>query len=283
MNGQNNGKTEITKPNISLIGQSKEGVKIWNHPVVEGISYTATIHLNKKATDFYAQDLTLENQFNYWGAHDGSSGAGRAVAFWDQGNRSVLKNVNYELAGYLLLFQRQCRLSRLFRELRPGGCGWTGFAETATSGLRNVISSFVTEQVTISQLLAQKILRHGTCFNNCTIRPETDKPRSWKALTSLAHSWYHSPACTFLNTKTYNLATTLTAARVNAGKVVRFHEYNSVDDSDTQIPLETRLTCRLLTCLAPMTALTAAEAWLQHPQRDGWKRCLRTAGTLQAD
>lgn len=89
MNGQNNGKTEITKPNISLIGQSKEGVKIWNHPVVEGISYTATIHLNKNTNDFYAQDLTLENQFNYWGALGGSSGAGRAVAFWDRGNRSI--------------------------------------------------------------------------------------------------------------------------------------------------------------------------------------------------
>lgn len=89
MNGQNNGKTEITKPNISLIGQSKEGVKIWNHPVVEGISYTATIHLHKNTNDFYAQDLTLENQFNYWGALGGSSGAGRAVAFWDRGNRSI--------------------------------------------------------------------------------------------------------------------------------------------------------------------------------------------------
>ena len=88
MNGKNNHMTEIRKSNISLIGQSKEGVKIWNHPVVEGISYTATIHLNN-TNDFYAQDLTLENQFNYWGAHGGSSGAGRAVAFWDRGNRSI--------------------------------------------------------------------------------------------------------------------------------------------------------------------------------------------------
>ena len=89
MNGQNNHMTDIIKSNISLIGQSKEGVKIWNHPVVEGISYTATIHLHKNTNDFYAQDLTLENQFNYWGALGGSSGAGRAVAFWDRGNRSI--------------------------------------------------------------------------------------------------------------------------------------------------------------------------------------------------
>lgn len=93
MNGQNNHMTEIRKSNISLIGQSKEGVKIWNHPVVEGISYTATIQLNENTNDFYAQDLTLENQFKYWGALGGSSGAGSAVAFWDRGNRSILKNV----------------------------------------------------------------------------------------------------------------------------------------------------------------------------------------------
>lgn len=48
---------------------------------------------------------------------------------------------------------------------------------------------------------------------------------------------------------------------MTAGKVVRFHEYNSVDDSDTQIPLETRS----LAACSPATGsddciLTAAEA-----------------------
>lgn len=48
---------------------------------------------------------------------------------------------------------------------------------------------------------------------------------------------------------------------MTAGKVVRFHEYNSVDGSDTQIPLETR---SLAACSpAPGSddcILTAAEA-----------------------
>ena len=100
MNGQNNGMTEIVKSNISLIGQSKEGVRIWNHPIVEGIGYTATINLpkleGKTIEDFYVQDLTLENKFDYWGSmsEQDASGAGRAVAFWDRGNRTVMKNVS---------------------------------------------------------------------------------------------------------------------------------------------------------------------------------------------
>ena len=263
MDGKNNGKTEITKPNISLIGQSKEGVKIWNHPVVEGISYTATIQLNKKATDFYAQDLTLENQFNYWGAHDGSSGAGRAVAFWDQGNRSVLKNValmswqdtyyssnaNADYRGYF----ENCDLAGVVDWICGNGDIWF---EKCNLIVRDRTGNNIAAPST------EDTQAWGYVFNNCTIRPETDKPTQLKGNDwTLARPWDHSPACTFLNTKMYTQPRSYGWNRMNAGKVVRFHEYNSVDDSDTQIPLETR---SLAACSpAPGSddcILTAAEA-----------------------
>lgn len=263
MDGKNNGKTEITKPNISLIGQSKEGVKIWNHPVVEGISYTATIHLNKKATDFYAQDLTLENQFNYWGAHDGSSGAGRAVAFWDQGNRSVLKNValmswqdtyyssnaNADYRGYF----ENCDLAGVVDWICGNGDIWF---EKCNLIVRDRTGNNIAAPST------EDTQAWGYVFNNCIIRPETDQPTQLKGNDwTLARPWDHSPACTFLNTKMYTLPRSYGWNRMNAGKVVRFHEYNSVDDSDTQIPLETR---SLAACSpAPSSddcILTAAEA-----------------------
>ena len=263
MDGKNNGKTEITKPNISLIGQSKEGVKIWNHPVVEGISYTATIQLNKKATDFYAQDLTLENQFNYWGAHGGSSGAGRAVAFWDQGNRSVLKNVtlmswqdtyyssnaNADYRGYF----ENCDLAGVVDWICGNGDIWF---EKCNLIVRDRTGNNIAAPST------EDTQAWGYVFNNCTIRPETDKPTQLKGNDwTLARPWDNSPACTFLNTKMYTQPRTYGWNRMNAGKVVRFHEYNSVDDSDTQIPLETR---SLAACSpAPGSddcILTAAEA-----------------------
>lgn len=263
MNGQNNGMTEITKPNISLIGQSKECVKIWNHPVVEGISYTATIHLNKKANDFYAQDLTLENQFNYWGAHGGSSGAGRAVAFCDQGNRSVLKNValmswqdtyvssnaNADYRGYF----ENCDLAGVVDWICGNGDIWF---EKCNLILRDRTGNNIAAPSTeVGQAW-------GYVFNNCIIRPETDQPTQLKGNDwTLARPWEHSPACTYLNTKMYTLPRSYGWNRMTAGKVVRFYEYNSVDGSDTQIPLETR---SLAACSpAPGSddcILTAAEA-----------------------
>ena len=261
MNGKNNGKTEIKKSNISLIGQSKEGVKIWNHPVVEGISYTATIHLNKNTNDFYAQDLTLENQFNYWGAL--GSGAGRAVAFCDQGNRSVLKNV--ALKSYQDTYY-SCNSSPDYRGYFEN-CDLWGVVDwiCGNGDIWFEKCNLIVRDRTGNNIVAsgtEKNQAWGYVFNNCTIRPETDKPTQLKGNDwTLARPWEHSPACTFLNTKMYTQPRSYGWNRMNAGKVVRFHEYNSVDASDTPIPLETR---SLAACSpAPGSddcILTAAEA-----------------------
>ena len=263
MNGQNYPMTKINKSNISLIGQSKEGVKIWNKPIVEGISYTATLHLDKKATDFYAQDLTLENRFNYWGVLGGSSGAGRAVAFCDQGNRSVLKNV--ALMSWQDTYY-SCNSSADYRGYFEN-CDLAGVVDWICG---NGDIWFEKCNIIVRDRTGNNIAAPGTevgqawgyVFNNCTIRPETDKPTQLKGNDwTLARPWDHSPACTFLNTKMYTQPRTYGWNRMNAGKVVRFHEYNSVDDSDTQIPLETR---SLAACSpAPGSddcILTAAEA-----------------------
>lgn len=241
MNGKNNGKTEIRKSNISLIGQSKEGVKIWNHPVVEGISYTATIQLNN-TNDFYAQDLTLENQFNYWGAHGGSSGAGRAVAFWDRGNRSILKNValmswqdtyysdnsSPDYRGYF----ENCDLAGVVDWICGNGDIWF---EKCNLIVRDRTGNNIAAPNT------EAGQAWGYVFNNCTIRPETDKPTQLKGNDwTLARPWNNSPACTFLNTKMYTQPRTYGWNRMTSGLVVRFHEYNSLDDSNTPIPLGTR-------------------------------------------
>ena len=241
MNGQNNGMTEIRKSNISLIGQSKEGVKIWNHPVVEGISYTATIQLNN-TNDFYAQDLTLENQFNYWGAHGGSTGAGRAVAFWDRGNRSILKNVvlmswqdtyysdnsRPDYRGYF----ENCDLAGVVDWICGNGDIW--FEKCNLIVRDRTGNNIAAPNTEVGQAW-------GYVFNNCTIRPETDKPTQLKGNDwTLARPWNNSPACTFLNTKMYTQPRTYGWNRMTSGLVVRFHEYNSLDDSNTPIPLGTR-------------------------------------------
>ena len=242
MNGQNNHMTDIIKSNISLIGQSKEGVTIWNRPIVEGISYTATLNLVKDTKDFYAQDLTLENQFKYWGALGGSSGAGRAVAFCDRGNRSVLKNValksyqdtyyssnsNADYRGYF----ENCDLWGVVDWICGNGDIWF---EKCNLIVRDRTGNNIVASGT------EKNQAWGYVFNNCTIRPETDKPTQFKGNDwTLARPWNNSPACTFLNTKMYTQPQTYGWNKMTEGLVVRFHEYNSVDESDTPIPLATR-------------------------------------------
>ena len=78
-------KTSITGNNISVIGQSMEGVIIKNRPAKEGINETATLLNNGK--DNYFQDLTIDC-IAPWGGS-----AERGVCLQDGGNNTICKNV----------------------------------------------------------------------------------------------------------------------------------------------------------------------------------------------
>ena len=87
--------TQISKSNISIIGQSMEGTIIKNAPDWhnEGIGTTATFFIPKGVTSTYFQDLTLQNAMDYYGAIAGGMQGGRAVCLQDEGTQTVLKNV----------------------------------------------------------------------------------------------------------------------------------------------------------------------------------------------
>lgn len=248
MNGQNNGITEIVKSNISLIGQSKEGVRIWNHPIVEGIGYTATINLpkleGKTIEDFYVQDLTLENKFDYWGSmsEQDASGAGRAVAFWDRGNRTVMKNVsllswqdtyysdnsNDNYRGYF----EGCDLAGVVDWICGNGDIWF---ERCNLIHRDRTGNNITAPSTeVGQ-------EWGYVFNNCNIKVENEEPLKFKDQNwTLARPWNNSPACTFINTKMYTQPRKYGWTKMTAGLKLRFHEFKSMDGYGNPIPLEPR-------------------------------------------
>jgi uncharacterized repeat protein (TIGR02543 family) len=248
MNGQNNGMTEIVKSNISLIGQSKEGVRIWNHPIVEGIGYTATINLpkleGKTIEDFYVQDLTLENKFDYWGSMSGqdASGAGRAVVFCDRGNRTVMKNVsllswqdtyysNNSNANYRGYFEG-CDLAGVVDWICGNGDIWF---ERCNLIHRDRTGNNITAP---STEVGQK---WGYVFNNCNIKVENEDPLKFKDQNwTLARPWNNSPACTFINTKMYTQPRKYGWTKMTAGLKLRFHEFKSMDGYGNPIPLETR-------------------------------------------
>lgn len=84
-------QTIINLPNVSYIGQSADGVVLFNEPLAadEGIGTTPTINFTTAVKNVYMQDLTILNKMDY------RKGAftGRAVALRDQGDRNIYKNV----------------------------------------------------------------------------------------------------------------------------------------------------------------------------------------------
>lgn len=246
MNGKNNGQTHIRKPNISIIGQSKDNTIIRNHPIVEGISYTATLCVEKNNTDFYAEDLTLENEFDYWGTMAGqssSSGAGRANVFFDRGNRSILKNValksyqdtyysNNASPDYRGYFEN-CDFYGVVDFICGNGNIWF---EKCNLILRDRKSNnIVAPSTEIDQ-------EWGYVFNECSIKPESDNmtkftDKDW----TLARAWNNSPACTYLNTKMYTQPQSYGWGRsMESNLMLRFHEYKSTDGADNMLSLVTR-------------------------------------------
>lgn len=246
MNGKNNGQTHIRKPNISIIGQSKDNTIIRNHPIVEGISYTATLCVEKNNTDFYAEDLTLENEFDYWGTMAGqssSSGAGRANVFFDRGNRSILKNValksyqdtyysNNASPDYRGYFEN-CDFYGVVDYICGNGNIWF---EKCNLILRDRKSNnIVAPSTEIDQ-------EWGYVFNECSIKPESDNmirftDKDW----TLARAWNNSPACTYLNTKMYTQPQSYGWGRsMESNLMLRFHEYKSTYGADNMLSLVTR-------------------------------------------
>lgn len=237
LGNKNNGVTQISKSNVSLIGQSKEGVTLWNLPETGGISYTGTIHVGKHVNDFYAEDLTLEDRLDYWTAKQTWG-----VAFWDQGNRSVMKNVslksyqdtyfsNNASTGYRGYFEN-CDISGVVDFLCGDGDIWL---EKCNIILRDRGSNNIAAP--------SQGTNHpwGYVFNNCHIKPETSNPQNLKNYNwTLARPWNGSPACTFLNTKMHILPEQGGWGKMGDPMVLRLHEYHTMDANGVLLSLGTR-------------------------------------------
>lgn len=234
-----NEKTDTLKSNhISLIGQSQSGVTIWNQPKEEGLRKTATLHLYKTATDFYAQDLKLENRFDY--ASAGS--AGRAAALHDQGNRTIMKNVS------LISYQDT------YFSNNAGADSRAYFENSDIAGVVDFICgdgniwfekcNIIHRDRSGNNIVAAEqgeIQEWGYVFNNCTIKTETENPQQHRDYNwTLARPWNNYPTCTFLNTTMKTLPKLTGWGKMDTGRIIRFHEYKSKNADGNLISLSTR-------------------------------------------
>ena len=222
--------TPVSGHNISIIGESMEGVIIKNLPEAEGIGITAT--LKNSGTGNYFQDLTIKNSWDYYGKILEGAGAGRAVALWDTGNKTICKNVT--LLSYQDTYYTNNEEGNFYWETSDIHgtvdfiCGeGTLFMEnsTLTVELRNPVSKEGGKgECTITAPSSAAGKNYGYVFNNCKIE-------NYATSYNLGRAWNNEPRCAYINTTVNDnkmIAARWTAQGMNDGCYAKkFVEYNT--------------------------------------------------------
>lgn len=229
-----NSHTRLTAQNISLIGESQEGVVIANKPALESMSTTPTIEFKTKdCTDNYLQDITIRNKYPYL-----QGATGRATAFYDSGFNTIMKNVrleSYQDTYYTHghhTYGEDCTFMGVVDFIYGGGDHWY---ERCNILLRNRYGNNI---VAPSTSPSEK---WGYVFNNCTIDKEEGATMVTDRNWTLARPWQGSPASTFINTTMNVLPNNVGYAYMSAiPLIVRFHEYGSKDKNGTTLDLASR-------------------------------------------
>lgn len=227
LTGDANQMTTVSIPNVSFIGESADGVILYNKSIQESINSTATLYFTDISDNIYMQDISLLNKMDY---RTGTL-LGRGVALWDKGNKNIYKNVKllsnqdtYYTGGdrsYLEtceihgtvdficgggdIFFNECLL---YMEERSGNC----LTAPASNGA------------------------WGYVFSNCTIDGFPINNGSYR----LGRPWSNAPKSVFLNTTMKVLPTTdAWGDPMNVVPAV-FAEYNSMTASGTPVDLSNR-------------------------------------------
>ncbi len=185
--------TTISKDNISIIGQSMEGVIIKNAPDAskESIDKTATIKINKNVKNTYLQDLTIQNALDYY-----KNNNGRAVCLWDQGSKTICKNVrllSYQdtyysnLSGAVKYFE-DCEIHGTVDFIC--GDGSVYFKNNLLYAEKRNSNGGGSDALTANNGPATD---KGYVFESCTVKSECP-------VVSFGRAWNGKPSVAFLNT-----------------------------------------------------------------------------------
>ena len=255
--------TEISRNNISIIGESMEGVIIKNRPIKEGIAITATL-LNT-ATNTYLQDLTIDCIAPY-GTGDDTKSAERGVCFQDKGNQTVMKKVYlkglqdtyYSNSNSGTYYFEDCKIEGAVDYVCGNGDVYfnrTTFytVNKSTGAAGGVIAAPNTKK------------SFGYIFNECTLDGMSNEDGKYR----LGRPWASGTIVRMLDTKMLIKPTAVgwdewstDVAKQNS--VEQFGEYNSVNANGTAIDLSQRKTS--FKGVANNPVITADEAANYRPE-----------------
>ena len=230
--------TAISRNNISLIGQSMDGVIIKNAPdiSIEGIGTTATL-LNT-STGLYMQDLTLQNALDYYGAQRAGLAGGRAVCLQDKGKQTICKNV--KMLSYQDTYYSNANNQFYWEDSEIHGtvdylCGG---GDVYYNGCTFVNESRSADGKTGSDVITAPYTdasnKFGYVFNNCTVENHA-------TTYNLGRAWSDNPVCVYLNTTLLD-PSSLVATRWNLSGINSDYsvagEYGTKNESGTIITPE---------------------------------------------
>ena len=185
--------TTISKNNIAIIGQSMENTIILNAPdaSTESIDKTATIKINKNVEGTYLQDLTIQNALDYY-----KNDNGRAVCLWDQGTKTVCKNVkllSYQDTYYSNLqgavkYLEDCEIHGTVDFIC--GDGSVYFKKNLLYCEKRKKNGGGSDALTANNGPASD---RGYVFDSCTVMSECP-------VVSFGRAWNNTPSVAFLNT-----------------------------------------------------------------------------------
>jgi len=227
--GDANQMTSISVPNVSYIGESANGVVVYNKSTQESINSTATMYFTGNSSNNYMQDISLMNKMDY---RTGTL-IGRGVALWDQGNKSIYKNVKLlsnqdtYYSGNIRSYFETSEIHGTVDFICGGG---DIFFNECLIYLEDRSGNMITAPATSSTW--------GYVFNNCTIDGFPSNSSSYR----LGRPWSNAPKAVYLNTTMKLLpAASGWGDPMNVVPSV-FAEYNSMTSSGSTVDLSSRRT-----------------------------------------
>lgn len=211
--------------NVSLIGESKEGVLI--EGTTDGIT-SSTLDLGD-GTGNYLQDITIRNNYDFRSTLKGVS-----VAL-NGGNKTVLKNVALQASQDTYVTGKRTYLE---------DCDIYGTTDFICGGGNiyfercNLILGNKTGNV-ISAPSTDAATKWGYVFQNCTVKADEGASLVTDGNWSLGRPWQNEPRTYYLNTKMEVLCSD--AGWTKMGDLTtHFYEYQSYDKDGKLINLSTR-------------------------------------------
>lgn len=221
--------TPISANNISLIGESEDGVIIKNTPQEEGIGVTATLF--NSSSNLYMQDITLKNDYDYKGT------TGRAVCLQDKGQKTIAKRV--KLLSYQDTYYSNNSSSRFYWEDSEIH-GTVDFLCGGGDVYYNRVNIVIENRSGNVIAAPNGQLKYGYVFLDCEINSAEGAENVVNGTYNLGRPWGANARAQYINTRMNVIPTAAGWAEMGGNKPEVFAEYNSTDKNGVPVDLKSR-------------------------------------------